>query len=208
METTVEKQFLTEEISKRVKEILELLGEDTSREGLKETPMRVAKALIEMTYGLREDPPEVKVFDLKSDGGSFEKGQLIIGRSIKFSSMCEHHMLPFIGRVDIAYVVGEDSLVAGFSKLSRLVNYYASRPQIQERLVQQIADGLMNSEVKPAGVLVIAEAVHMCVYVRGVKDSEASLTTMATRGVLKTDQSLRNQAIRLMRTGQKPRISI
>jgi len=118
-----------------------------------------------MTSSLRTERPEVKVFSLKEEGEIREKGQLVIGKNIRFTSICEHHLLPFLGRISIAYVVGSSNTVAGFSKLVRLVNYYSSRPQIQERLVQQIADSLMESDLKPAGVLVHGEAVHMCVHV-------------------------------------------
>ncbi|MCY0850023.1 GTP cyclohydrolase I [Sulfuracidifex metallicus] len=194
-----------EEISRHVKEILELLGEDTNREGLRETPTRVAKALYEMTSGLRTDPPEIKVFKLSEgeEEGEYEEDQLIVAKDIGFSSLCEHHLLPFIGKIHVAYVVGKGGRVAGFSKIIRITNYYASRPQIQERLVSQIADALMNSEVEPKGVLVVGSGIHMCSFVRGVKDREANLVSIATRGVLKTNRSLRNQAMRLIESSTK-----
>ncbi len=204
MEKIEYKEKTLEEISTRVREILELLGEDVNREGLKETPMRVAKALYEMTSGLRTTPPEVKVFRLADDeGAEYEEDQLIVAKDIGFSSLCEHHLLPFIGKIHIAYVVGKGGKVAGFSKLIRITNYYASRPQIQERLVSQIADALMNSDVEPRGVLVVGSGVHMCSYVRGVKDREANLVSIATKGVLKTNRSLRNQAMRLIESSSK-----
>ncbi|BCU68442.1 GTP cyclohydrolase I FolE [Sulfolobales archaeon HS-7] len=203
METTLHQELLVTEISKRVREILELLGEDVNREGLKETPERVAKALLEMTKGLREEEPQIKIFSLKSDGSPTEDNQVVIGKDIRFTSLCEHHLLPFIGHISIAYVVGKEGKVLGFSKLSRVANYFASRPQIQERLVQQIADALMDSELKPEGVIVIAEAIHMCVYVRGVKDPEASLTTIASRGILKTNDNMRRQVLDMINTSKR-----
>ncbi|BBG26681.1 GTP cyclohydrolase I [Sulfuracidifex tepidarius] len=204
MEKIEYKEKAIEEISVRVKEILELLGEDVNREGLRETPTRVAKALYEMTSGLRTEPPKIKVFNLSETGDvEYEEDQLIVAKDVGFSSLCEHHLLPFIGKVHIAYVVGKGGKVAGFSKLIRITNYYASRPQIQERLVSQIADALMNSDVEPKGVLVIGSGVHMCSFVRGVKDREANLVSIATRGVLKTNRSLRNQAMRLIESSTK-----
>ncbi|MCY0882853.1 MAG: GTP cyclohydrolase I, partial [Acidianus infernus] len=166
METSISQEKLVEEIAKRVREILELLGEDPNREGLRETPERVARALIEMTSGLRSPPPKIKVFNAKDiDEGITEDengDQVILIRDIQFSSLCEHHLLPFIGRIHVAYVANDDGKVAGFSKIIRIVNYYSARPQIQERLVSQIADAIMNSEIKPKGVMVIGNGIHMC----------------------------------------------
>ncbi|MDT7901071.1 GTP cyclohydrolase I [Acidianus sp.] len=204
METSISQEKLVEEIAKRVREILELLGEDPNREGLRETPERVARALIEMTSGLRSPPPKIKVFNAKDIGEDItedENGdQVILIRDIQFSSLCEHHLLPFIGRIHVAYVANDDGKVAGFSKIIRIVNYYSARPQIQERLVSQIADAIMNSEIKPKGVMVIGNGIHMCAYVRGVKDKEAKLVSVATRGVFKTNRALVNQVFRLLDT--------
>ncbi|EWG07763.1 MAG: GTP cyclohydrolase I [Candidatus Aramenus sulfurataquae] len=204
METSINEEKLVEEISKRIREILELLGEDPNREGIRETPVRVAKALLDMTYGLRSPQPSIKVFKLRDEEGlNYDDEQLILAKDIQFSSLCEHHLLPFIGKIHIAYVVGEEARVAGFSKLIRIVNYYASRPQIQERLVNQIADAIMNSEIKPKGVIVIGNAIHMCVYVRGVKDKEAKLLSIATRGVFKKNRALTNRVLRLLETSER-----
>ncbi len=204
MEASISQEKLVEEIAKRVREILELLGEDPDREGLKETPERVARALIEMTSGLRTAPPKIKVFnarDIGEDETETENGdQVILIRDIQFSSLCEHHLLPFIGRIHVAYVANDEGKVAGFSKIIRIVNYYSARPQIQERLVSQIADAIMNSEIKPKGVMVIGNGIHMCAYVRGVKDKEAKLVSVATRGVFKTNRALVNQVFRLLDT--------
>ncbi|TRM93335.1 GTP cyclohydrolase I FolE, partial [Sulfolobus sp. A20-N-G8] len=154
-ETEIENQKLVEEIAKRIREILELLGENPEREGLRETPERVAKALLEMTNGLRQSPPKIKVFNLSEEDSRNHEDQIIIVRDINFSSLCEHHMLPIIGKINVAYIVGDEGKVAGFSKIIRIVNYYASRLQIQERLVEQVADAIMNSDIKPKGVMVI-----------------------------------------------------
>lgn len=201
--TELREQKLIEEIAKRVREILELIGENPDREGLKGTPERVAKALLEMTSGLRTEPPNIKIFNINEDGKKYEEDQIVLVRDINFSSLCEHHMLPIIGKIHVAYIVGNEGRIAGFSKIIRLVNYYASRPQVQERLVEQIAEALMNSDIKPKGVMVIGNALHMCSYVRGVKDKEANLVSIAYRGLLKTNKALRNQVFRLIDSSKK-----
>ena len=201
--TELSEQKLIEEIAKRVREILELIGENPDREGLKGTPERVAKALLEMTSGLRTEPPNIKIFNINEDGKKYEEDQIVVVRDINFSSLCEHHMLPIIGKIHVAYIVGNEGRIAGFSKIIRLVNYYASRPQVQERLVEQIAEALMNSDIKPKGVMVIGNALHMCSYVRGVKDREANLVSIAYRGLLKTNKALRNQVFRLLDSSKK-----
>ena len=201
--TELREQELIEEIAKRVREILELIGENPDREGLKGTPERVAKALLEMTSGLRTEPPNIKIFNINEDGKKYEEDQIVVIRDINFSSLCEHHMLPIIGKIHVAYIVGNEGRIAGFSKIIRLVNYYASRPQVQERLVEQIAEALMNSDIKPKGVMVIGNALHMCSYVRGVKDREANLVSIAYRGLLKTNKALRNQVFRLLDSSKK-----
>ena len=201
--TELREQKLIEEIAKRVREILELIGENPDREGLKGTPERVAKALLEMTSGLRTEPPNIKIFNINEDGKKYEEDQIVVVRDINFSSLCEHHMLPIIGKIHVAYIVGNEGRIAGFSKIIRLVNYYASRPQVQERLVEQIAEALMNSDIKPKGVMVIGNALHMCSYVRGVKDREANLVSIAYRGLLKTNKALRNQVFRLLDSSKK-----
>ncbi|MEM0015511.1 MAG: GTP cyclohydrolase I FolE [Saccharolobus sp.] len=201
--TELREQKLIEEIAKRVREILELIGENPDREGLKGTPERVAKALLEMTSGLRTERPNIKIFNINEDGKKYEEDQIVLVRDINFSSLCEHHMLPIIGKIHVAYIVGNEGRIAGFSKIIRLVNYYASRPQVQERLVEQIAEALMNSDIKPKGVMVIGNALHMCSYVRGVKDKEANLVSIAYRGLLKTNKALRNQVFRLLDSSKK-----
>ena len=203
MEETLNQEKIVEEIAKRVREILELLGEDPEREGLRETPVRVAKALLEMTSGLRTPQPQIKIFNLAEDGLTEDEDQIVLVRNIGFSSLCEHHLLPIVGKIHVAYIVGEERKVAGFSKIIRITNYYSARPQIQERLVQQIADAIMNSDIHPKGVMVIGDAIHMCSYVRGVKDREASLLSIATRGSFKNNASLRNYVFRLLEISKK-----
>lgn len=203
MEETLNQEKLVQQIAKRIREILELLGEDPDREGLRETPERVARALLEMTEGLRTPQPQIKIFSLAEDGVSEDEDQIVLIRNISFSSLCEHHLLPILGKIHVAYVVGHERKVAGFSKIIRITNYYSARPQIQERLVQQIADAVMNSDIHPKGVMVIGDALHMCSYVRGVKDREASLLSVATRGVFKSSASLRNHVYRLLEVSKK-----
>lgn len=203
METSLSKEKLEEEIAKRVREILELLGENPDREGLAETPNRVARAFLEMTSALRTSQPEIKVFKLGEDGVSYEEDQIVLASDIQFSSLCEHHLLPFVGKIHVAYIVGEEGKVAGFSKIIRIVNYYASKPQIQERLVSEIADAIMQSDLHPKGVMVIGDAVHMCSYVRGVKDKEAKLLSVASRGIFKTNRTLRNHVFRMLEVSNR-----
>lgn len=204
METSISKEKLVEEIAKRIREILELIGEDPDREGLHETPERVARALLEMTSGLRTPPPALKVFNAKSlhdgDLNIQDDTQIVLIRDIQFSSLCEHHLLPFIGKIHVAYIPNDDGRVAGFSKIIRIVNYYAARPQIQERLVSQIADAIMNSQIRPKGVMVIGNGIHTCAYVRGVRDREAKLVSVATRGIFKNNKALVNQVFKLLDT--------
>jgi GTP cyclohydrolase I len=191
-------ETLEEKIAYHVKEILKLLGEDVEREGLRETPKRVARALLEMTSALRTKMPYVKVFKISEDGVVRDPNQIVLVRNVSFTTLCEHHFLPVIGKMHVAYVVGDEGKVAGFSKIIRLVNYFASKPQLQERLVSEVADALMNSDVKPKGVLVVSNAIHMCTYVRGVKDKDATLMSIATRGVFMKDNKLKNYVLRML----------
>jgi GTP cyclohydrolase I len=191
-------ETLEEKIAYHVKEILKLLGEDVEREGLRETPKRVASALLEMTSALRTRMPYVKVFKVSEDGVVRDPNQIVLVRNVSFTTLCEHHFLPVIGKMHVAYVVGDEGKVAGFSKIIRLVNYFASKPQLQERLVSEVADALMNSDVKPKGVLVVSNAIHMCTYVRGVKDKEATLMSIATRGVFVKDNRLKSYVLRML----------
>lgn len=171
-----------------VRELLLFIGEDPDRNGLAETPARVARALREMTAGYRQDPAEIlsRTFEESSD-------ELIILRGISFYSTCEHHLLPFYGTASVAYLPGK---VVGISKLARLVDCYAKRLQIQERLTRQIAEAI-EEHLDARGVGVIIAAHHLCMGCRGVSQPETELVTSAMRGVLRTDATTRGEFLAL-----------
>lgn len=162
-----------------VRELLIAIGEDPTREGLVDTPARVARALKENFAGLWQSPEEVlsTTFDI---GHS----ELVIVRDIEVFSHCEHHLTPFHGFAHIGYIPGESGRITGLSKLARLVDVYARRPQVQERLTSQIADALVEV-LQPAGVIVVIDCEHLCMSMRGVKKSQARTTTSAVRGQLR-----------------------
>ena len=166
-----------ERIEKAVREILLAVGEDPEREGLQETPARVARMYEEVFAGLTEDPAVhfEKTFDEHCN-------EMVLVRDISFYSMCEHHLVPFFGKAHIAYIPAPDGRVCGLSKLARLVEVYAKRPQVQERLTGQIADTLVE-QLHPQGVAVVLEAEHMCMSMRGVKKPGSRTVTSAVRGV-------------------------
>ena len=175
-----------------ITELLLAIGEDPSREGLKETPMRVAKMYTEVFSGLTKEPSEVvKYFD-----EDFRE-EMVIVRDITFHSMCEHHLLPFYGTAHICYIPTPGKLL-GLSKLARIVDLYAKRPQLQEQMGSQIAD-LLTEEVGAEGVIVLLEAEHMCMSMRGVTKVGAKTITTALRGKLKNDLDLRREALALLR---------
>ena len=178
-----------------VKEILISIGEDPERDGLLNTPSRVAKMYAEVFAGLREDPEhhlEVQ----------FETGhdEMVMVRDISFYSMCEHHLLPFVGQAHVAYVPGEEGKITGLSKLARLVEAYARRPQVQERLTGQVADKLMKV-LNPKGALVVIEAEHQCMSMRGVQKPGSLTITSAVRGLFLSDAT-RAEALQLMSMGR------
>lgn len=179
-----------EKIEKAVTMILEAIGEDTEREGLLETPKRVAKMYEEIFSGLNQTAEEhlSKTFELVD-------GSMVIEKDIPFYSMCEHHLLPFWGKAHIAYL--PNGRVAGLSKLARTVELYAKKPQLQERLTMEIADALMEY-LSSEGALVVIEAEHMCMNMRGVKKPGTSTMTSIARGKFETDLNLKNEAYRLM----------
>ena len=173
-----------ESIEKSVKDILVAIGEDTDREGLLRTPERVAKSYGELLSGYRMDPKELineAIFDVTYD-------QMVIVRDIEFYSMCEHHMLPFIGRAHVAYIPSDK--VIGLSKIPRIVDLFSKRLQVQERMTTQIADYL-DVVLNPQGVGVVVEGLHMCMMLRGVKKHDARMTTSAMVGTFRTDMSTR-----------------
>lgn len=177
-------------IERAVREILIAIGEDPDREGLAKTPNRVARAYVELTAGLREEPASHlrTVFTEQYD-------EVVLLRNISFNSMCEHHLLPFTGRVHVAYLPA--GKVVGLSKLARLVDGFARRPQVQERLTTQIADALMN-ELQPAGAACVIEATHTCMTIRGAKKPGAAMVTSALRGAFKTNAATRHEVLTLL----------
>jgi GTP cyclohydrolase I len=176
---------------KAITELLIAIGEDPNRDGLKDTPKRVAKAFKENFAGLWQKPSEVltTTFDIGHQ-------ELVIVREIEVFSHCEHHLTPFHGVAHIGYIPGESGRITGLSKLARLVDLYARRPQVQERLTSQIADALVEI-LQPAGVIVIIDCEHLCMSMRGVRKSQARTTTSAVRGQL-MNPTTRAEAISLI----------
>lgn len=181
-----------EKIKKAVKLILEAIGEDINREGLKNTPQRVADMYEEIFSGIKQNPYDyIKVFN------SEEHDEMIILKDIPFFSICEHHILPFFGKAHIAYIPKNNKLI-GLSKLARIVDIYSKRLQLQERLTTQIADILVKA-IDPLGVLVILEAEHLCTTMRGVKKPGSLMVTSAIRGVFRKNESTRKEALSLIK---------
>ena len=176
---------------KAITELLIAIGEDPNRDGLKDTPKRVAKAFKENFSGLWQKPSDVlsTTFDIGHQ-------ELVIVREIEVFSHCEHHLTPFHGVAHIGYIPGESGRITGLSKLARLVDLYARRPQVQERLTSQIADALVEI-LQPAGVIVIIDCEHLCMSMRGVRKSQARTTTSAVRGQL-MNSTTRAEAISLI----------
>lgn len=180
------------QIAEHVEAILRLIGEDPEREGLKKTPMRNAKALYYITQGYREDADAIMQQAIFEYSGS----RMVVVKDIEFYSMCEHHILPFFGKVSIGYI--PDSEMIGLSKLARLVNTYARRLQVQERLTTQIANALARG-LKCKGVMVRCEARHMCMMMRGVEKQESSTTTIDYTGAFADDAALRQEFLNAIR---------
>lgn len=179
-------------IEEGVRLILEGIGEDPDREGLQKTPARVARMYEECCAGLYEDP--AVHFETTFDEHHEE---LVIVHDIPFYSLCEHHLAPFFGKAHVAYIPASDGRICGISKLARLVDVYARRPQVQERLTSQVADTLVK-ELHPQGVLVVMEAEHLCMSMRGVKKAGAKTTTSATRGVFRKNAATKAEALSLL----------
>lgn len=178
-------------IEAAVREILLAVGEDPDRDGLRETPARVARSYAEVFAGLRQSPEELlaTTFDIDHD-------ELVIVRDIELYSTCEHHLVPFHGLAHVGYVPGRGGQVTGLSKLARLVDIFAKRPQVQERLTSQIADALVE-HLDVAGVIVVIEAEHLCMSMRGVRKPGAKTITSAVRGQLR-DSTTRAEAMALL----------
>jgi len=180
-----------------VASLLKALGEDPSREGLRNTPRRVARMYSELLDGYKMDPAAMingALFDVKYD-------EMVIVRDIEFYSLCEHHVLPFMGRVHVAYI--PDGKVLGLSKIPRVVDMYARRLQVQERMTRQIADFLRDL-LKPQGVAVVVEAMHLCMMMRGVKKNDARMTTSAMHGAFRANLATREEFLANISRGAAP----
>ena len=179
-------------IERAVREILLAIGEDPEREGLVETPARVARSYAEQFAGLRQQPEDVltTVFDAGHD-------EMVLVRDIELYSTCEHHLVPFFGVAHVGYIPNEKGHITGLSKLARLVDVYARRPQVQERMTSQIADALMNV-LEPRGVIVVIEAEHLCMSMRGVRKPGAKTATSAVRGIFLDSDRTRAEAMSLI----------
>jgi GTP cyclohydrolase I len=183
-------------IERAVRDILLAVGEDPDRDGLQRTPVRVAKMYAEVLAGLREDPAHHLKVTFEAD-----HDEMVMVRDIAFSSLCEHHLVPFIGRAHLAYIPGADGRITGLSKLARMVDGFARRPQVQERLTSQIADAIVDA-LAPVGVLVVIEAEHLCMSMRGVKKPGAITVTSAVRGHLRDHAAARAEAMAFV-TGRR-----
>jgi GTP cyclohydrolase IA len=183
-------------IERAVREILFAIGEDPDRDGLRETPARVARTYAEQFAGLDMNPADVltTLFDADHD-------EMVIVRDIELYSTCEHHLVPFFGMAHVGYIPNEKGQITGLSKLARLVDVFARRPQVQERMTSQIADALMAS-LEPRGVVVIIEAEHLCMSMRGVRKPGAKTVTSAVRGSFLNSESTRAEAMALL-TGRR-----
>jgi GTP cyclohydrolase IA len=188
----VEKAVDLARIEDAVRQILVAIGEDPDRDGLRRTPTRVAQAYAELFAGLRVDPAEVLTTTFEAN-----HEELVLVRDIQVYSLCEHHLLPFHGSAHLGYIPGEDGRITGLSKLARLVDVYARRPQVQERLTSQIADLLME-RLQPRGVIAVLECEHMCMSMRGIQKAGARTVTSAVRGVFQRDGKVRAEAMSLI----------
>ncbi|HZY01801.1 MAG TPA: GTP cyclohydrolase I FolE [Dermatophilaceae bacterium] len=183
-----------ERVEHAVREILLAIGEDPDRDGLAQTPARVARSYVEIFAGMRQEPADVltTTFEIGHD-------ELILVRDIEVYSTCEHHLVPFHGVAHVGYIPGRDGRVTGLSKLARLVDVYARRPQVQERMTTQIADALVE-HLKPLGALVVIECEHLCMSMRGVRRPGSRTITSAVRGQLR-DPATRAEAMGLVLGG-------
>ena len=172
-----------------VREILAAVGEDPDREGLRATPARVARMYAEIFSGLRQDPGQYLSVTFTA-----EHDELVLVRDIPLYSVCEHHLLPFVGKAHVGYIPGEDGRVTGLSKLARLVEGFARRPQVQERLTAQVADTL-EAVLSPRGVMVVVEAEHLCMSMRGVEKPGAVTVTSAVRGHFRSSAAARAEVL-------------
>lgn len=179
-------------IERAVREILAAIGEDPERDGLLDTPSRVARMYEEICSGLREDPSEhlLKMFEADHD-------EMVMVRDIPLHSLCEHHLVPFVGKAHVAYIPNMQGRITGLSKIARLVDGFARRPQVQERLTQQIATAL-DKMLEPRGVLVVIEAEHLCMSMRGIRKSGSSTVTSSVHGVFRENAASRMEAMQFI----------
>jgi len=179
-------------IAKAVREILEAIGEDPDRDGLKDTPERVARLYAEIASGLHDDPSShlTVTFEASHD-------EMVIVRDVPLYSICEHHLIPFLGKAHVAYIPGKDGRITGLSKIARLVDGYSRRPQVQEKLTVQIADA-MERTLEPRGVMVVIEAEHLCMSMRGIQKSGSTTVTSAVRGLFRANIATREEAMRFV----------
>ena len=175
-----------------VRELLVAIGEDPDRPGLQDTPQRVARAYAEIFAGLDQDP-----FEILSTTFDEDHDEMVLVRDIPMYSTCEHHLVPFHGRAHVGYIPAEDGRVTGLSKLARLVEVFARRPQVQERMTRQIADAL-NDVLKPRGVIVVIEAEHLCMAMRGIRKPGSTTVTSAVRGMFRDNVATRSEAMSLV----------
>ncbi|HWE69257.1 MAG TPA: GTP cyclohydrolase I FolE [Acidimicrobiales bacterium] len=182
----------TARIERAIYEILSAMGEDPDRDGLQATPARVAAMYQELFSGLDEDPAHHLQVSFAA-----EHDEMVMVRDIPFASLCEHHMVPFMGRAHVAYIPGEDGRITGLSKFARLVDGYARRLQVQERMTTEIADAVEKA-LQPRGVLVVVEAEHLCMSMRGVKKPGTLTITSAVRGQFRTDSATRAEAMQFI----------
>lgn len=191
---TAERDSFNGDVEDAIHDLLQKIGEDPERQGLKRTPERVARMYAELTAGYNADPESLindAIFDIDYD-------EMVTVKDIDFYSLCEHHLLPFFGKAHVAYI--PKGKVIGLSKIPRIVEMYARRLQVQERMTVQIAD-FLNETLKPQGVAVVVEGKHMCAVMRGVKKENAKMVTSAMRGGFKRDQRTRSEFLRLIRGG-------
>jgi GTP cyclohydrolase IA len=189
---SIDLEFDLARIERAIREILLAIGEDPERDGLRDTPARVARAYAEQFAGMGMRPADVltTVFDADHD-------EMVLVKDIELYSTCEHHLVPFFGRAHLGYIPNEKGQITGLSKLARLVDLYARRPQVQERMTSQIADALMDT-LEPRGVVVIIEAEHLCMSMRGVRKPGAKTVTSAVRGCFLSSKSTRAEAMSLL----------
>jgi GTP cyclohydrolase I len=193
LDSSNESDVAKKRIEAAVREILDAIGEDPDRDGLQRTPRRIANMYVDEIFtGLREDPSSHLTVTFEA-----EHDEMVMVRDIAVHSVCEHHLVPFAGKAHVAYIPGDDGRITGLSKIARLIDGFARRPQVQERLTTQIADALVHV-LNPTGVLVMIEAEHFCMSMRGVQKPGSLTITSAVRGLFKTNAATRAEAMSLI----------